>query len=266
MILGVSHDNGYVRILNSILADGEDHNRITLLEGVPFGKEYSVLPFSRVSWSGLFLSKKVEGWVPNGVQQQGRNKTKGGAYATPQTVNVRNLPPPPPYENIATEKKQEPTHPPPVPRPSAAILHRINIGPPPCWNHFLGQGCAAANNCGRTHHRTFTAGEMTALKFLAQGHRCQQGLKCKNQSCYYGHRCQEVGVCNGKDCPFLPEEHKPGKYKPNPVGKQANLKGPVAGKSGGGPGSSKGADKKDNTKGHKNNKGLSPQTHICNSL
>ena len=77
----------------------------------------------------------------------------------------------------------------------------------------------------------FTADEMDAVKFIAQGHRCQQGLKCKNASCYYGHRCQVHGICNGQNCAFLPEEHDPGKYKPVLVSQQlpVHTKGPAGG-------------------------------------
>ncbi|KAF8414722.1 hypothetical protein EV426DRAFT_579156 [Tirmania nivea] len=242
VILGVSHDNGYARVLSSILADGENPTRITLLEGVPFGKEFNNLPFSRITWSNLFLSKKLESWVPYSIvqqpaqrhhqqqqrQQTGKERAKSGGrdttsqpfqiHITPGPPHGHNIPPPPPYENRPNfESKRGLSYPPSVPRPPAALLLRIQLGlksTAPCWNHYLGQGCSTPNQCRRSHIRVFTADEMDALKYMAQGHRCLQGIKCKNPSCYYGHRCQELDVCNGQGCAFLPEEHEQGKYRP----------------------------------------------------
>jgi len=245
VILGVSHDNGYARILSSILADGEDHSRISLVEGVPFGREFNSLPFSRIIWSDLFLSKKVDAWIPDFVlrqqkqhqwQRADRDKARAGGrdatgsqfefHPTPESAHGPNLPPPPPYENIPTsERKRGKTHPPPIPRPPLPLLHRVHRDSP-CWNHYLGLGCPFPDRCGHSHVRVLSADEMTALRFIAQGFRCQQGHKCKNPTCYYGHRCQVTGVCNG-NCGFTPEEHEEGKYKPV---QQAHPKGSTTGR------------------------------------
>ncbi|KAF8441261.1 hypothetical protein BGX38DRAFT_816621 [Terfezia claveryi] len=278
VILGASHDNGYARILSSIVANGENPSRITLLEGVPFGKEFNNLPFSRVMWSNLFMSKKVEGWVPDGGPQQqsqqrqqqqrqqtGKANTRGGArdaakpfqfHATSEPVHGGNIPPPPPYENIVPipVKQRESIYPEPLPRPPPALLMRIQLGlrtAAPCWNHYLGQGCPFPDRCARSHVLVFTADEMDVMKYIAQGHRCLQGLKCKNPSCFFGHHCRVFGICNGQGCAFLPEEHDAGKYRPVPVSLQmkVNTNGPAGGRPASPASTASGSGKQKNAQG-----------------
>ena len=59
VIFGCSHDNGYARLLEQYLQDGEALPRVTLLEGVPFEKELIALPFRQKKFSGIFRENKI---------------------------------------------------------------------------------------------------------------------------------------------------------------------------------------------------------------
>ncbi|KAF8477414.1 hypothetical protein BDZ91DRAFT_757916 [Kalaharituber pfeilii] len=225
LLLGVSHDNGYARVLSSLVADGVDERRVMLLEGTPFAKEFKALPFVTVKMPEVFLGSKVETQAPKTHQYQQQQQvpdvppppynltTLQYNYAphTPPPTNPKptNRPAPP-----QPKQRQGTIYPPPLPRPRAAALQRVSsIKPSPCYAHYLADNpCHAGNNCSFNHSITFTSDEFAALKFLAQGLRCHAGLNCTNPKCYWGHRCQVEGKCSGEKCLFKPEEHKKGQY------------------------------------------------------
>lgn len=59
-MFGCSHDNGYARLLEDV-ADRQNLNRITLLEGVPFERELALLKtkYDATRFQGLFRTAKV---------------------------------------------------------------------------------------------------------------------------------------------------------------------------------------------------------------
>ena len=59
IFFGCSHDNGYARVLEELSTEQLYLERITLLEGVPFEKELSVLPFSTKKFETIFRSSKI---------------------------------------------------------------------------------------------------------------------------------------------------------------------------------------------------------------
>ncbi|KAF2724851.1 hypothetical protein K431DRAFT_216930 [Polychaeton citri CBS 116435] len=59
ILLGCSHDNGYARLLDEYTSDDKALHRVTLLEGVPFGKELDVLPFSKKKLGTIFRESKI---------------------------------------------------------------------------------------------------------------------------------------------------------------------------------------------------------------
>ena len=60
ILIGCSHDNGYARLLEDV-ADRQNLNRVTLLEGVPFERELASLKtkYDTTRFPGLFRTAKV---------------------------------------------------------------------------------------------------------------------------------------------------------------------------------------------------------------
>lgn len=243
VMLAASHDNGYARVLSSILADGVEVERVVLLEGGRVGKEFQGLPFRRVKLGGVFRE---------GYPSQNTSGAGSGGGQGHNAFRQKNLPegPPPPYTTPPTPvppsqpkqgKKDRTIYPAPIPRPSVALLHRVGaIKPAPCYIHYLAPwACPSGQKCTYNHTYQFSQEEFSALKFLAQGGRCKDGIACKNIKCFYGHRCQVMGVCDGVGCVFKKEEHGEGQYKPTVPTKPG---GPKAGSAKAGsakPGSAK---------------------------
>lgn len=58
-MFGCSHDNGFARLLEKYIFDETITKRVTLLEGLPFGKELLELPFNRSKFGTIFRSEKI---------------------------------------------------------------------------------------------------------------------------------------------------------------------------------------------------------------
>ena len=58
-VFGCSHDNGFARLLEKYIFDETITKRVTLLEGLPFGKELFELPFNRSKFGTIFRSEKI---------------------------------------------------------------------------------------------------------------------------------------------------------------------------------------------------------------
>lgn len=58
-VFGCSHDNGFARLLERYIFDETITKRVTLLEGLPFGKELLELPFNRSKFGTIFRSEKI---------------------------------------------------------------------------------------------------------------------------------------------------------------------------------------------------------------
>ena len=61
ILFGCSHDNGYARLLEEILGDARDIERVTLLEGIPFEKELAKLKdkFKVTKFEGIFREARL---------------------------------------------------------------------------------------------------------------------------------------------------------------------------------------------------------------
>ena len=63
IILGVSHDNGYARLLSKLEVENVMPGKVVLLEGPPFATElarFSTTSFPRIKFPNLFLERKLE--------------------------------------------------------------------------------------------------------------------------------------------------------------------------------------------------------------
>ncbi|ORY19626.1 hypothetical protein BCR34DRAFT_552579 [Clohesyomyces aquaticus] len=59
VFFGCSHDNGYARALEDLAMDATYLDKITLMEGLPFGKELLMLPFKTNKIDGLFRTSAL---------------------------------------------------------------------------------------------------------------------------------------------------------------------------------------------------------------
>lgn len=74
IIFGCSHDDGYARLLEKYLSDPGAQNRVTLLEGVAFGKELSKLPFAHMKLLTLFRDSTIQSAAPGMGANLSRNR------------------------------------------------------------------------------------------------------------------------------------------------------------------------------------------------
>ena len=79
-VFGCSHDNGFARLLEKYVFDATISTRITLLEGIPFGKELLGLPFNRSKFGTIFRSEKIAP-PPIGAPPANRNGLETAAAA-----------------------------------------------------------------------------------------------------------------------------------------------------------------------------------------
>lgn len=59
LFFGCSHDNGYARVLEEYVDNLEFHDKVILVEGVPFEKELACLPYKTVKFPDLFRGSKI---------------------------------------------------------------------------------------------------------------------------------------------------------------------------------------------------------------
>ena len=115
ILFGCSHDNGYARLLEDV-ADRQNLNRVTLLEGVPFERELAMLKskYDATRFQGLFRTAKVTVNPQYYPQQQ----PLPSVQSRPQMTSM--APPPPryqsPYQPIVALSS-------PVPTPNSSIMN-----------------------------------------------------------------------------------------------------------------------------------------------
>ena len=67
-VFGCSHDNGFARLLEKYIFDETITKRVTLLEGLPFGKELLDLPYKHSKFGTIFRSEKIVALPPAPIQ------------------------------------------------------------------------------------------------------------------------------------------------------------------------------------------------------
>ncbi|MCJ1365332.1 hypothetical protein MMC16_004453 [Acarospora aff. strigata] len=213
IIFGCSHDNGYARLLEDLLADKPTIKRVTLLEGVPFEKELAVLKktYETTKFNTLFRTMKIN------------------LYHPPQPPPQIQYPPPPtatrtlsiPKTSLSpmatswasTTAMSVPAHvasPPPNPKPapSSVTISRNKYGQRVdpqilydknevnrvkkihmCNVHYLRRDCPYGDECSHDHKYKPSNNELTTLKYVARMTPCKFGTDCDDTKCIYGHRC-----------------------------------------------------------------------------
>lgn len=193
IILGVSHDNGYARILKKYENEPEILQKIQLLEGPPFGRELEALHgFTRIKYEDVFSSEKFD------VYQQ---RSPVLPLASPISPIAKA-----PVTSYAAAVNAAPTITPPSstghgsPRPSKAQLQfsesqiqeairKIKrLQPRPCNNHYLKGECNYGDDeCTFGHKYPLKQEELQAMRRLALQKPCNFGRDCINEKCYYSH-------------------------------------------------------------------------------
>ncbi|GME28192.1 putative ccch zinc finger protein [Neofusicoccum parvum] len=241
IMLGCSHDNGYARILGEISNYDYLVQKITLLEGVPFGREFASLPFKIQKFDGLFRPQKINNFgldglpapfpppglaaltnkpIGNGIRMQSPKVSttspviapSATAGATPGWANVAakaaTLPSPKQNfrdpNNIPRNRKGQRIDPPTknFDKEEVNRVKRIKM----CNVHFLRHECPFGNNCTHVHDYKPNKSELETLKLVARMAPCIHGSGCDDPKCIYGHRCPFPllgGKKSGKNCIFL---------------------------------------------------------------
>lgn len=225
IFFGCSHDNGYARLLED-LGDLSANDRITLLEGVPFEKELTMLKskYKTTKFEGLFRTTKI-----NVYQQQYPPQLTPpqltpvqSQYQSPyQPVMARPSPAPssnassmnPMATSWATTAVSNATRivsPPPTPQPTPAAVQTIprnrhgqRIDPvvkfdanevervkklKMCNVHFLRHDCIFGDDCTHDHSYKPNKNEVQTLRHVARMTPCKFGTECDEIKCIYGHR------------------------------------------------------------------------------
>ncbi|EKG16887.1 Zinc finger CCCH-type protein [Macrophomina phaseolina MS6] len=242
-MLGCSHDNGYARILGEISNYNYLVEKITLLEGVPFGREFASLPFKIQKFEGLFRPQKinifgnigsaVDAGLPSPFPPPGlANKTNGSSIRmqspkmspinAPSAIVGTNAG----WANVAAKAASLPLATAKQSTRDPNNIHRNRKGQridPPTKNfdkeevnrvkrikmcnvHFLRHECPFGANCTHVHDYKPTKSELETLKLVARMAPCIHGSGCDDSKCIYGHRCPFPPLGNkksGKNCIFL---------------------------------------------------------------
>lgn len=226
ILFGCSHDNGYARLLED-LGDLSANDRITLLEGVPFEKELTMLKskYKTTKFEGLFRTTKINVYQTQYPSQPTPQLTPvQSQYQSPyQPVMSRPAPasaPPPntsPMNPMATSwattalsSTSRIVSPPPTPQPTPAAVQTIprnrhgqRIDPvvkydanevervkklKMCNVHFLRQDCIFGDDCTHDHSYKPNKNEVQTLRHVARMTPCKFGTECDEIKCIYGHR------------------------------------------------------------------------------
>ncbi|TID19005.1 hypothetical protein E6O75_ATG06126 [Venturia nashicola] len=225
IILGCSHDNGFVRLLENYVFDDFVVPRLTLLEGVPFEKEFDTVPFTRSKFGTLFRNQKIllpstlppwavlgRDFIPARNDIPARNGTMtpsesvasldGPAIASLSTWASKAkaaaaIPETPPSVKAALAT----SGPPAIPRNRKG--QRVDPGSPfdktevdrvrklkMCNVHYLRDECPYGEKCTHKHDRCPTKSDLETLRVVARLAACRNGSTCEDTKCIYGHRCQ----------------------------------------------------------------------------
>ena len=225
IIFGCSHDNGYARLLEDLLADKPTINHITLLEGVPFERELAILKntYETTKFSNLFRTTKISIYHPPQPPPQFQYQPP---LTTTRTLSIPNPtsmnPTAPSWASTAMTAPANIASPPPTPNPapvSAGIprnrygqrvdpqlqydktevnrvkkIHMCNV-------HYLRKDCPYGDECTHDHSYKPSKNELTTLKYVARMTPCRFGTECDDLGCIYGHRCP-LSRPGSKDCHF----------------------------------------------------------------
>lgn len=218
IFLGGSHDNGYARVLKELAArePAEELAKIQLLEGPPFSRELTDLPYPKVKYANVFSPEKFDAYqqargaafgpppglaTPIGTKRNSQSNGfpalgTGGSAAAPGSyaAAVITAPANPPTASNTSAARGSPK------QTKAKIVsaeQNINdavkriktLQPKPCNNFYLKGDCPYHWNdqCKFGHDYPLNPDELEAMRLLARTKQCTWGDRCINEKCYYSH-------------------------------------------------------------------------------
>jgi hypothetical protein len=191
IVLGVSHDNGYARVLKRLENERENFDKIYLLEGPPFGRELEALRFKRIKYEDVFSSEKFDVYNRSPVLPVASPAaTKAGgpvtSYASAVTAAPMITPPSSTGHASPRLQKAQPTF--TESQIQEAIRKIKSLRPKPCNNFYLKRECSYGDDeCTFGHNYPLKDVDIAAMRRLAQQKQCNFGKECINERCYYSH-------------------------------------------------------------------------------
>jgi hypothetical protein len=232
IFLGCSDESPYSQTLEDTLADLELLGRVSLIEGIPFGKILESLKahYRFTRFPNLFREAKITPvWTP----WKAAVATKPRSLLTP-SPNPQAAPLSRTSSNITTASNSAPittpasshsgddfqlvrSKPTSSSRPKTVErnkygqrVDRLDIQSIPreevnrikklkLCNYLFLQGECPNENCHHDHSRKLTKSELQTLTAVARMTPCRYGLECDDPECMYGHRCPQSEP-GRKDC------------------------------------------------------------------
>ena len=222
IVLGCSHDNGYARLLEDE-SNPANLKRITLLEGVPFGKELHILKsrYHTVKFDDLFRDTKIR--IPDANHHQ-YNALPQKLSSSPPTQPTQTAHPDgkenanglskasspwaataafvPSYQSQGEERASSPSsaekgYRVPVNRFGQRVDWPLKVtwdkqeiekirSMHLCQKQYLVGNCYK-DDCKHQHDVEVTPMMLEYLKYFVRLLPCVNGLKCQEKNCMYGH-------------------------------------------------------------------------------
>ncbi len=184
MLLGVSHDSGYVPFLERFVADDAVQHRVTLLDGYQVSAAIRNLGFKKtVSFPSVF-APALTPTTQNGNHQVQSPTPAPANRATKRQYRSSAVDPSKLGPVMKNEQGQRIDKPLEVNDGIVQAIQTKNL----CMWLFLKGYCAG---CERNHaHPPLSKPEYNALWFVARRGKCYQhrkGKDCNDPSCIYGH-------------------------------------------------------------------------------
>ncbi|KAL4753254.1 hypothetical protein BDW72DRAFT_36487 [Aspergillus terricola var. indicus] len=247
IFLGCSEESPYLQTLEETLADMELSGRLSLIEGIPFGKNLEPLKthYRFTTFPDIFRDSKINSaaWIPWKAAVATKPRSLLTPSPNPHVAPLSRTP-----SNITTASNSAPISSTPVSshgsddfqlvrqkpnsfsRPKVVErnkygqrVDRLDIGSIPreevnrikklkLCNYYYLQGECPNENCHHDHSRKLTKSELHTLTAVARMTPCRYGLECDDPECMYGHRCpqSEVGRTDcywGSSCRFSTAAH-----------------------------------------------------------
>lgn len=230
--MGCTEELPYPDILEEALTDVELSGRVTLIEGIPFGKNLESLKthYALTRFPGIFRDSKINAtWAPWKAAVATKPRTLLTPSPSPHVAAPLSRTP----SNMTTASNSAPisltpassngsddfqlVRSKPASRPKVVErnkygqrVDRLDIQNIPreevnrikklkLCNYYFLQGECPNENCHHDHSRKLTKAELLTLTAVARMTPCRYGLECDDPECMYGHRCPQSDP-GRKDC------------------------------------------------------------------
>ena len=217
VVLGCSHDRGYIPMLDKYKSYARTKDRITLLHTENSAQEYHALPFTTASFDLLLKSSSTPNGSLNptkippsrGIKQESTPPKSpvdtsaylpqpSGGFMSPrsskdetkhQSRQGKHIYPRPIIVNKKQQRLDQELQ--SVDSEAALALDvRIRNSPVKPCNEFNFTGRCTLRGCIYDHQRPLPPAQCMAFAKRTREARCKVGSWCRNEMCIYGHMCQ----------------------------------------------------------------------------